>query len=259
MDDAGRYGRAVADGERAQIFGSVAGVYDETRPTYPEGAVDLIAADGPSLAVDVGCGTGKAARLVMARDVEVLGVEPDVRMAAIARSHGVRVEHSTFEEWVAVRCDVVFSAQAWHWVDPTRGAVKAAEALSSGGRWLAMWNREDDPAITAVLLDVYARLASHLIGERHEARDNEAALVERVTTGLASSGSFHDPERHDVSWTDRLTVAQLVARWSTHSGHRLLAPDVADELHETLVDRLGGPEHVVTLDYVTMALTARRR
>jgi len=62
--------------------------------------------------------------------------------------------------------------------------------------WLAMWNREDDPDITA--------------------------------------------------------------RWSTHSGHRLLPTEVADELHGTLIDQLGGAEQLVTLHDVTMALTARR-
>ena len=49
--------------------------------------------------LDVGCGTGKASRLMIARGCDVLGVEPDPSMAAIARSHGVTVEAGTFEEW----------------------------------------------------------------------------------------------------------------------------------------------------------------
>lgn len=253
------YGRRVVDLQRAQVFGAAADVYDEARPEYPAGAIDLIVADDPSLVVDVGCGTGKASRLVMERGVEVLGIEPDERMAAVARSHGLRVEHTTFENWVPGRCEVVFSAQAWHWVDPVRGAHKAAQALSPGGRWLAMWNREDDPAITDVLVDVYARVAPHLIEERRNAHTSESDLVGRVTAGLVASDAFEDAERHDVGWTDELTVARLVARWSTHSGHRLLPTSVAEELHGTLTDLLGGPEQVVRLDYVTLALTARRR
>lgn len=249
----------MVDVQRAQVFGAAADVYDEARPEYPAAAIDLIVADDPTLVVDVGCGTGKAARLVMERGVEVLGVEPDERMAAVARSHGIRVEHTTFEDWVPRRCEGVFSAQAWHWVDPVRGAHKAAQVLPPGGRWLAMWNREDDQAITDVLVDAYARVAPHLIEERRDAHNNESDLVQRVTAGLVASGAFDDVERHDVGWTDELTVARLVARWSTHSGHRLLAVDVAEGLHETLTDQLGGPEQVVSLAYITMALTTRRR
>ena len=49
--------------------------------------------------LDVGCGTGKVARELSARGLEVLGVELDERMAAIARGHGIEVELGAFEDW----------------------------------------------------------------------------------------------------------------------------------------------------------------
>ena len=47
--------------------------------------------------LDVGCGTGKVARLFLARGCDVLGVEPDPRMADVAESHGIQVEVASFE------------------------------------------------------------------------------------------------------------------------------------------------------------------
>ena len=76
--------------DRATIFGSEVEAYDRLRPRYPTAVVDLIVAGEPELAVDAGCGTGIAARQVMARGVAVLGVEPDEAMAAVARSQGTQ-------------------------------------------------------------------------------------------------------------------------------------------------------------------------
>jgi predicted RNA methylase len=47
--------------------------------------------------VDVGCGTGIAARQFQAAGCRVLGVEPDGRIADFARQSGVEVEVATFE------------------------------------------------------------------------------------------------------------------------------------------------------------------
>lgn len=241
------------------MFGEAADVYDKTRPAYPVEAIDLIVSDRPTAALDVGCGTGKAARLVIDRGVNVVGIEPDDRMAAVARSHGVEVLCVRFEDWEAASFDCVFSAQAWHWIDPVRGAAKAAEVLSAGGRWVAMWNREDDAEVGDVLERVYKRFAPHLIAERREGPDREYGLVSGVTEGMDAAGAFTPLERHEVTWTDVVTVAHLVARWSTHSGHRLLSAEVADELHESLTIELGGPDRILSPAYTTMVLTSRRR
>jgi SAM-dependent methyltransferase len=249
----------VAEASRAQIFGEAAGTYDAARPEYPAEVIDLIVIDAPTSAVDVGCGTGKAARKVMERGVAVVGVEPDARMAAVARRHGVDVVCATFEDWPPSRHDCVFSAQAWHWVDPVRGAWKSAEVLPSGGRWAAIWNREDDVQLTAVLTDAYTRWAPQLIEERHAASSREAALVEETWRGLEITDAFEPMHRHDIAWTEELSVAKLVDRLSTSSGHLLLPADVANRLHDRVADELGGRDAVLALDYTTMALTTRRR
>ncbi len=63
------------DRGRALSFGGVAALYDRARPSYPAALIDDLMAWEPREVLDVGCGTGKAARLVAERGCDVLGVE----------------------------------------------------------------------------------------------------------------------------------------------------------------------------------------
>jgi len=127
----------------AESFGADAERFDRARPSYPVALVERIVAASPGPAVlDVGCGTGIAARQFQAAGCRVLGVDPDPRMAGLARQSGVEVEVAAFEAWdPAGRVfDAVIAGQAWHWVDPVAGAVKAAQVLRPGGRLAVFWN-----------------------------------------------------------------------------------------------------------------------
>jgi SAM-dependent methyltransferase len=212
--------------------------------------------------LDVGCGTGIAGRMFAAAGCEVLGVEPDARMAAVARRHGLAVELSRFERWETEgrRFDLIFSGQAWHWVDPDAGARKAAEALRSGGRLAVFWNLGSPPAALARELDrVYASLApgveaySVLLGNRDD-------RLQRVARALVASGRFCEPpERWRHAWTRTYTTAQWLEQLMTHSDHHALAPDRRARLLEALgevIERHGGS---LELAYETQMISAARR
>ncbi len=105
---------------RAESFGSVAEQYERFRPSYPSALIDLAALE-PLDVLDVGCGTGKAGRLLAERGLHVLGVEIDEEMANVARRHELAVEVAPFERWDAGsrRFDLIVCGQTWHWVNPT--------------------------------------------------------------------------------------------------------------------------------------------
>src|SRR6516165_3628332 len=127
----------------AESFGSDAERYDRARPGYPGALVERIVAASPGLDVlDVGCGTGIAARQFQAAGCRVLGIDPDARMAGLARQSGIEVEVAKFEAWDPAdrEFDAVVAGQAWHWVDPVAGAAKAGLALRPGGRLAVFWN-----------------------------------------------------------------------------------------------------------------------
>ena len=243
---------------RSLVFGDDAETYDDARPGYPAEVIDLVVRGAPATALDVGCGTGKAATSVMQRNVAVLGIEPDARMAAVARRHGVQVVCARFEDWQPTRYDSVFSAQAWHWVDPDRGAAKTAEVLPAGGQWTAFWNWEDDVRLTEVLVSAYSRFAPRLLDERRAVgSDGDRSLVHRIDVGFRHTGAFGPLQRHDIGWVDELPVGKLVDRLSTSSGHRLLGAPLTSA-STTCSESIGNPNEVIVLNYTTMVLTACR-
>ena len=76
------------DKQQSLVFGEVAELYHRYRPEYPDDLFEWILATCQTstndLIVDVGCGTGKASAPLVARGYEILGLEPDPAMAAIA-------------------------------------------------------------------------------------------------------------------------------------------------------------------------------
>jgi SAM-dependent methyltransferase len=221
--------------ERAESFGSVAEAYDRFRPAYPEELIDQLLAREPSGVLDIGCGTGKAARALIARGLDVLGVELHPEMAAIARRHGVPVEVASFEEWDdrGRTFDLAISGQAWHWIDPAIGAPKLRRLLRPAGVACFFWNYDDLDVETKATVDsVYRRLAPSLLDLEHSANDgwHEKAL--------AKTGAFSSVESAHLTWTEELAVTDWIGRISTYSklltlgAHRLAA--VQDALREAL-------------------------
>ncbi|WP_433425260.1 class I SAM-dependent DNA methyltransferase [Microtetraspora malaysiensis] len=99
----------------AESFGADAQRYDQVRPGYPDALVARIVAGSPGPDVlDVGCGTGIAARQFQSAGCAVLGVEPDARMADFARARGLQVEVAAFEAWQPAgrTFDAVIAAQS---------------------------------------------------------------------------------------------------------------------------------------------------
>ena len=129
---------------RGELFDDVAEAYDEARRGYPPQLVDAALEQGGLAAgarvVEVGCGTGKLTEALVERGLRVDAVDPGPRMIEVARRRVSNSELATFHvgrfEDVGLPADgfdAVFSATAFHWIDPSVGWRKAAELLRPGG------------------------------------------------------------------------------------------------------------------------------
>jgi SAM-dependent methyltransferase len=253
--------RQVAEG-----FGADAERYDRARPSYPDGLVQRIAAASPGRDVlDVGCGTGIAARLFLAADCDVLGVDPDARMAGHARQRGLQVEVAKFEDWDSAgrQFDTVIAAQAWHWVDPVAGAARAARALRPGGRLAVFWNAfQPPPAVAAAFADVYRRVPTGLpvnpSAARRPAIEAYRAMCATAADGMRRAGGFGEPELWQVDWERPYTRDEWLEFVPTAGGMGQMPPDRLTELLAGIgaaIDAVGGS---FVMQYSTVAETAVR-
>jgi SAM-dependent methyltransferase len=136
--------------ERRLAFGGWAEHYDRWRPDYPEAAVRwLVGAPRGARAavVDLGSGTGRLAQVAARLGHEVLAVEPDPGMRALAeRALPGRTRSGSAEETglADASADAVLAGQAYHWFDPGRALPEIARVLRPGGRLGIVWNIRDE-------------------------------------------------------------------------------------------------------------------
>ena len=151
----------AADGEpawadRRLSFGGTADVYDRYRPGYPAAAVRwLVGRPAPSRVLDLGAGTGRLARALADLGHDVLAVEPDEGMRAVAREAlPGRTAAGTAEDIPAAdgSFDAVVAGQAFHWFDPARALPEIARVLRADGHLGVIWNVREETSPWATRL-----------------------------------------------------------------------------------------------------------
>jgi SAM-dependent methyltransferase len=248
----------------AESFGTDAGRYDRARPSYPDALVTKIVDTLPGLdLLDVGCGTGIAARQFQAAGCRVLGIDVDERMADQARHGGLDTEVAKFETWdpAGRQFDAVIAGQAWHWVDPVAGAVKAAQALRPAGRIAVFWNVAQAPPH---MRDTFAAVQHEVLSDesadfwRRPALDLYAPGFARAADGIEQSGSFGPAQQWRFDWERLYTRDEWLDQVPTFGGMNQLPPAKLAELLTKIgaaIDAAGGS---FTMGYATVAVTAVR-
>lgn len=191
------------DRQRAESFGQAAQDYDRYRPRYPSALLARMLEPWPEhtsaesaepprrktlKVLDVGAGTGILAKQLAESGCEVLAVEPDPQMAAIAKTKGLPVEVSAFEQWSAEgrTFDLVTFGQSFHWVDPDVALPKIRTLLTPGGRLALAWNH----------IEASGSLGEELAGIIASFHPKDDPAEGSSEAGSAEKGTDAEPRRH---------------------------------------------------------------
>src|ERR1700761_7993020 len=214
--------------EVAESFGVDADRYDRARPKYPDVLIQRVIATSPGTEfLDVGCGTGIGARQYTAAGVTVLGVDPDARMAEVARRTGIDVEIGNFETWDprGRTFDAVVAGQAWHWVDPVRGAAKAAQVLRPHGLLALYWHVFDPPGEVAEAFDEVLHRVAPDGPLKSPGLDLQQRNLARAVDGSHAAGGFGEPEQWRFEWQRHYARDEWLDHLATTGQLTILTPD----------------------------------
>ena len=138
---------------RSRSFETIAAEYERNRPEYPEEALrwaaDRIGLERPARVLDIGAGTGKLTRGLVALGFEVVAVEPGAPMLWQLRTAVPEAE--TFEgsaESIPLpdeSVEAAFAGQAYHWFDRERAVPELHRVVRTGLALLWNWWDERDP------------------------------------------------------------------------------------------------------------------
>jgi SAM-dependent methyltransferase len=237
--------------DRAMSFAAVADAYERARPGYPEDAVLWLAGVAPRDVVDLGAGTGKLTRTLVALGHRVTAVEPLPEMIAHLQE-AVPGVPAVVGEAEAIpladaSADVVTVAQAFHWFDHAPALREIARVLRPGGTLALVWNTRDEREPWV------AQLSEEALGTDSIEREAVAAPV-----GL--SGLFGEVERASFAFAQHLDRERLVELVLSRSYCAVLTPGERQpvlEHVEQLFDE-HAVDGVVELPYVTECFRAPR-
>jgi len=187
----------------ASSFAQVADSYERGRPSYPEDAVRWLVGDEPLDVVDLGAGTGKLTRVLVALGHRVTAIEPLPEMLELlpAAAPGAKAVLGNAEviPLPDAYADVLTAAQAFHWFDHEVALLEIARVLRPNGRLGLVWNIRDD--------------AEAWVGELSTLIGSESVTLPDVTEPLAASGLLEPVEKESFRFTqvlDRATLLDLV-------------------------------------------------
>lgn len=279
--------------EFGQVFDDVATEYDEVRPSYPSALLDAAVERGGlgpgSRVLDVGCGTGKLTELLVGRGLVVDAIDPGANMLEAARrrvgpTDDVRFHLGRFEDVSLPESAfaALFSAAAFHWLDPAVAWSKAASMLQPGGL-LALLGHvgiEDEQSDGAEdeFIALLAKHAPEVAATVPRPRDLDtfaAGVEQRLGNASAVWDWMMEGQHHlavpeasdlfdDVEVTTEMSVveqtgAEAAAHFRTTSLYFRIDPErrrAFEDDHLLLVEQRGG---TVRFSVAAVLMTARRR
>ena len=218
-------------------FDNVPEIYDRVRPTYPLALFaelfSYLRSDSDLRAVEIGPGTGKATRPLLAHGIAVTAVEPGAALAEFLRDKlggefpRLEVLTSKFEdaELESGAFDLVLAATSFHWLDPDTRFKRCHDLLRDGGALAVVHTNQ---IASAADKGFFARVQP--VYDRHQDNDprytppTEDALKPEEYEGLVASGLFDDIQLHKYRWDQTYSSEDYGDLMRSYSGTQAMEP-----------------------------------
>jgi ubiquinone/menaquinone biosynthesis C-methylase UbiE len=217
-------------------FSGRAEVYAKHRPQYPQEAIERIFSETSARTIaDVGSGTGKLTRLLLAKGAKTYAVEPNKSMRGEAEKElsgepgFVSIDGSAEDTSLPDgSVDLVTAAQAFHWFDKEKCKAEFKRILKPGGQCALIWNSRTS---STEFLKGYQEAMDRLKGDfalvSHGKATDEKSLDLFFDAGRKSfSYRWSSPASFESVWGRALSSSYSPA--PGHPNHEPLKSAIAD-------------------------------
>lgn len=241
-------------------FDNHAADYDSARPEYPRELYRDVLRYQPlnkeSRVLEIGLGTGKAARPVLETGCRLTGLEPGGNLLALARRRlgefkNLTLLEQTLQEYEspANTFDLVYAATAFHWLPEEYGYKRVYELLRPGGTFARFaYHAGPDRKRQELTREVYELYRKYMNGGKGEYRPLTQGDGDRLLA-LPKRYGFEEAEFHLYELEKDFTPEEYMGLLRTYPDHMALEEESRRGLFEGIrqaIQRHGG---VMTVFY----------
>lgn len=269
--------------KKIEPYKGIAEIYDEIRPSYPEKLIeDIISKTDLSLnnsILEIGAGTGKATVQFAKKGFAINAIELGEDMAAILKKkcttyQKVSVDIASFEQWQGdnnEKFDMIYSAQAFHWLDKNIKYKKCHELLKDNGFLVLFWYTSNNDELSETMrigenIDSIVKkyVSSYSINSEKPQRKEHDGVSEddERKSEIEASGLFELVEKIEYTEETKNNAKQYIkvlnsvpAFASKVDGLSQLAIENMNREIEELINRNGG--YVAALFNFTLYITKK--
>lgn len=253
--------------EESKKFDEVAETYDLYRPSYPGALINRIIektkVDASSKLLEIGSGSGKATELFVDKELNIHCIEqgPNLVKRGINKfieTDQVSFECVAFQDWKVDQSsyDVVFSAQAFHWVPKPQGYKTLAKALKDNGQMMIFWNKyvnngdEVSKELASILKE--NKILSMLNNKEIEKYKN------RTYDGIYTTDLFEEIEIDEYPWSKEYSYKDFINFLSTTNSYIGLESQDRHILNVRLMELFSKHDYKITFNFLAILFSARK-
>jgi SAM-dependent methyltransferase len=227
----------------ALSFDAVASLYSDVRPGYPSEVYEFAAAHhhfhAHSKILEVGAGHGVATREIhnfLGAPIDAL--EPGKKLCEILQRRfsgvpSIAVFNERFEDFLPHhRYDALFSATAYHWIDPAIKYKKAFDVLDDNGIVVLYWNNYAiaDAALNSVVQEVYRRYWPDS-PDGNSIYEKQRKRIENRRKEIGESGYFKLAGSKEMPRTLAFSIDRYIRLLKTFSDHSTGEASIMNAVH----------------------------
>lgn len=216
--------------ENKDVFRNIIDDYEAARPGYPpelyRDIVEFAALRQDAKILEIGAGPGQATEYFVKNGYDVTALELSTEQVRFlerkfAGDRNFRCVCSAFEDYAceAKSLDLIFSATAFHWIQPEIGYPKAYGLLRTNGAMAVFWHLASIVAPETEMLcrvrKIYRAYAPELDDyiSRAQAEELHRLRIVQMQTG----GLFQNPVSKIYRWNDEYDTARYLKLMNSYS------------------------------------------